>query len=1520
MDKPLPDKVLLSYGSAKCFFKAIFSRAIFSKGYSFKGLKSLGIFLIFLLLPFLCFAQFPYNETFKNSTFKLNDVVVGGDKAAFLTAGPNPAGGAAIDANGSGYLRLTDNTGNQKAFIYSNNVFPGTYGLNISFEYYTYGGNGADGICFFLFDAAITDATFNIGGFGGSLGYAQINGGPGVSKGYLGIGLDEFGNFSDPSEDRQGGTVRTENSVTLRGAGDGNAAVTGNYQFLTTAQTTALSPSFGIAGESRTATSPSSGYRKAFISLTPGSSGGLIINVSIQHDAVTPPTPVITNYFYNKTIPASGLKYGISSSTGGNNNYHEIRGLSIAVNPNALVQPTAMPDVMSGCQGQQQSIDILSNDTRPNANGAPNPLNVNLNPPASPTINDTKKQDITIAGMGEFKFLPNSADPSLSAQILTFIPEPGFNGTASIKYNFMDIYGALSTTTTATFNTVFPKITTQPQSNTVCEGSDFTTSVGITTDANTGNLSYQWQYLSDPTAGTWTPINGATASMLTVPSVTTDISGRQYRVLVTSSTGSCSAVSNTATLTVNPKVTISLTSATSTANQTVCINHPIQSIIYTVANETGVTVSGLPAGLRGDYAPATHEFTISGTPTVSGPFSYTVAATGLCVPASSVGTVTVNPDVTIALTSVTSTAGQTVCINQPIQSIIYTVANETGVTVSGLPAGLRGDYAPATHEFTISGTPTVSGPFSYTVAATGLCVPASSVGTVTVNPDVTIALTSVTSTAGQTVCINQPIQSIIYTVANETGVTVSGLPAGLRGDYAPATHEFTISGTPTVSGPFSYTVAATGLCVPASSVGTVTVNPDVTIALTSATSTAGQTVCINQPIQSIIYTVANETGVTVSGLPAGLRGDYAPATHEFTISGTPTVSGAFSYTVSATGLCSPASSGGTITVNPNTNLQLTSGAGTANQSLCVNTELTPITYQTTNATTASVSGLPQGVTGQLTNGIFTISGTSSEPGTYTYIVTASGTCTTTQLTGTITVYPHPIGFNDVINTLTCGSTSFNYNLQDNINNTGQGGNSIPATFTWTVTPNNNILGMEGGSGNTISATLTNTSHTIQPATYTITPTSVLGGCPGQPFTLVVTVPVCSGISITKTADVSVVSKVGDKIRYTITVKNTASANHTHVQVTDPFLGGLLTGPISGDNGNGILEADESWVYTGTYTVTQADLDNNGKPAAGTGTIINTATVTTAEQANPETASATVNIVTTGSIALVKTGVISKDFSTITYTFILTNTGNVRLHNLDLEDLKTGGKVTLSADAIDVGASITATVTYTVSDQEKRDGLVTNTATITGTTPAGDVVTDISGTQQDNDTPTVVNIDDKPVAVNDHADTKIDQPVTFTITGNDIPSFNGLDAGSVVITRYPLHGQVQVFPDGTVTYTPDKGFAGPDDFTYTVTDLKGKVSNKALVSINVSLIDLFIPNTFTPNGDGKNDTFQIIGIEDFDSVSMVIVNRWGNEVYVNKNYLNQWDGSGLSEGTYYYIIVFKKGATQTVKKGWILLKR
>ena len=318
------------------------------------------------------------------------------------------------------------------------------------------------------------------------------------------------------------------------------------------------------------------------------------------------------------------------------------------------------------------------------------------------------------------------------------------------------------------------------------------------------------------------------------------------------------------------------------------------------------------------------------------------------------GTITVTPDNTITITSAAGTDAQTVCINTGITGITYTTSGATGANFTGLPAGVTGLWA--ANVVTISGTPLASGTFNYSVIPTGGCGVLTAVGTINVTPENTVTLTSVAGTDNQTVCHNTAITDITYSTTGATGATFASLPSGVTGTWAG--NIVTISGTPTVSGTFNYTVTLTGGCGVVTASGTINSSPDNTIVLSSAPGTDNQTVCINLPITDITYATTGATGANFIGLPVGMTVSFASNT--VTVSGTPTTSGIYPYTITLTGGCGNISANGTVTVLPPNTITLSSVPGTDNPTLCINTPLTNITYATVGATGATVSGLTSG--------------------------------------------------------------------------------------------------------------------------------------------------------------------------------------------------------------------------------------------------------------------------------------------------------------------------------------------------------------------------------------------------------------------------------------------------------------------------------------------------------------------------------------------------------------------------------
>jgi hypothetical protein len=105
-----------------------------------------------------------------------------------------------------------------------------------------------------------------------------------------------------------------------------------------------------------------------------------------------------------------------------------------------------------------------------------------------------------------------------------------------------------------------------------------------------------------------------------------------------------------------------------------------------------------------------------------------------------------------------------------------------------------------------------------------------------------------------------------------------------------------------------------------------------------------------------------------------------------------------------------------VVISPPATINLTSAPATNNQTTCLNSPITPITYAISNATGATVSGLPAGVTGSFNAGTFTITGSPSATGTFNYTVTTSGGCSPdATASGTITVTALPTVSLPVVN-------------------------------------------------------------------------------------------------------------------------------------------------------------------------------------------------------------------------------------------------------------------------------------------------------------------------------------------------------------------------------------------------------------------------------------------------------------------------------------------------------------------------
>ena len=411
-------------------------------------------------------AQFPRVESFKNSSasgFRLG----GNPNPAVLTAATG------TDTEGAGYLRLTDNTLNQAGFAIDNSSFPAPLGFAISFEFFSYGGTGADGFSVFLIDADKTSAAaFTAGASGGSLGYAQKTVDPisdGVPNGYIGIGIDEFGNYANPTEGRVGGRIpgtladgKTPDAVSIRGAGNGRSDT--DYPFI--AGSPSLPFSLDVATVRAQVDAPdNSDFRRAYIYVIPQPDGTYLITVRIQYgNSIATTTDRV-----RVPKPPQNLRIGFAGSTGGSTNFHEIRNLAI------VQAPIANDDVAGTVYGVPVSLNVLSNDVVQGSNLLP--TSVDLNPTTTAIDNS-----FTVAGKGTFTRDANG--------VVTFTPVSTFAGVVSIPYTVASVAGDLSNPANITI---------------IVKGADVTTSVSGPTAASPGStINYS---ISTSNLGTETAFN-----------------------------------------------------------------------------------------------------------------------------------------------------------------------------------------------------------------------------------------------------------------------------------------------------------------------------------------------------------------------------------------------------------------------------------------------------------------------------------------------------------------------------------------------------------------------------------------------------------------------------------------------------------------------------------------------------------------------------------------------------------------------------------------------------------------------------------------------------------------------------------------------------------------------------------------------------------------------------------------------------------------------------------------------------
>ncbi|MFZ4411768.1 MAG: PKD-like domain-containing protein [Bacteroidales bacterium] len=645
---------------------------------------------------------------------------------------------------------------------------------------------------------------------------------------------------------------------------------------------------------------------------------------------------------------------------------------------------------------------------------------------------------------------------------------------------------------TYTNGSISPTILSHPVSTQICEMGQ--TSFAVT---SASGCTYQWQVQN---GAQWDNLlnnstySGVNANVLQVLQALYALNNKVYRCVVTKS---CSQISNTATLTVYPKPVIVLNNDT-----TICAGNSV------ILNASGTTGTGTLLYNWDQSLGLGIAHTV--TPLSTTTYHLLVIDANAC---NSTDSIQVNVNQLPSLAG-TITGSTTVCQGQ--NGVTYNVPaiNYATSYVWTLPSAASGTST--TNSITVNySTSSVSG--LITVKGNNSCGNgATSSLAVTVNP-----LPAMTNLATETTCGGtSPNIALTSSIASNFAWTIGTITGGVTGASASSgstINQILSNPSNTSAGSVHYIVTPTSIsggCVGNSSTITVTVNP-IPLVTNTATATTCSGVSPNITLTSSVASNFSWTIGSISGSISGASSGSGTTINQTLTNPSNTSAGSVQYLVtptSITGSCVGPVFAITVSVNPSpaiTNTATASNCSGTSPNIALTSSIASSFAWTLGSITGSITGASassgSSINQVLTNPSHTVSGTVQ------YIVTPTSTgngCIGIPFTITVTLNPSP----SVTNAATyssCGNTSPNIALTS----------SVASSYTWTIgSISGSITGASASSGTSINQTLTNPSNTTAGSVqYIVTPTSNIGSCVGNTFSITVTVNPIPIVSNTATA-------------------------------------------------------------------------------------------------------------------------------------------------------------------------------------------------------------------------------------------------------------------------------------------------------------------------------------------------------------------------------------------------------------------
>lgn len=228
------------------------------------------------------------------------------------------------------------------------------------------------------------------------------------------------------------------------------------------------------------------------------------------------------------------------------------------------------------------------------------------------------------------------------------------------------------------------------------------------------------------------------------------------------------------------------------------------------------------------------------------------------------------------------------------------------------------------------------------------------------------------------------------------------------------------------------------------------------------------------------------------------------------------------------------------------------------------------------------------------------------------------------------------------------------------------------------------------------------------------------------------------------------------------------------------------------------------------------------------------------------------------------------------------------------DTDIDGSIDPSTSVVEAGpsngiavANVNGTITYTP------------TAGYTGTDSFTYSVKDDNGATSNFAivTVTVKAVNAPPVTVDDNATNISGSAVVINVLVNDTDADGSIDQTTCVVTALPLNGSAVASANGTITYTSNAGYTGSDNFTYTVKDDNGAISNESTVTISVSPAStppVAIIDSITPSPANFGGTVNFSGS---GSGGNIIGYRWRSSRDGNLSYESSFSSANLSNGVH-----------------------